>query len=468
MQNHKIAYLTLIWTLLAVVVNAQPDTTILTYQSYLDNVLAYHPIAKQAQLKIQGGEVAQLAARGGLDPALSADFQQKAFDSKLYYRHLQAQIKIPTRLGIDFVGGYENTTGVFLNPENNTDRLGLWNLGVEVNLLQGLFVNERRIALEQATVFQQLAANEQQILLNELLYSASYVYFEWQKYYYFESVILENIQLASTYFDNTKQAYLGGEKTAMDTLEAFIMLQDASNLLQYNLSSLIKSRQKVENFLWFEELPVALKFDTRPEDYLQQSLAIGEIENIQTLLASHPMLLEKRNKRNYFEIAQKLKREKLKPKLKAKYNPLLATTENSLAPNYSVADYKWGINFSMPLWFRKERAGVQEGEIKLQDIALDIENKTNELQNKIEASLAQQGVLQTQVNLMEQNVEGYKLLLDGENEKFRFGESSVFLLNKRQEKYINGQLKLIEIQIKQKQEILNYLYYTNEILDRVN
>ena len=63
-------------------------------------------------------------------------------------------------------------------------------------------------------------------------------------------------------------------------------------------------------------------------------------------------------------------------------------------------------------------------------------------------------------------MEGYRLLLDGENEKFRFGESSVFLLNKRQEKYINGQLKLIELNIKLQVELLNYLYYSNGLIEK--
>ncbi|MFT5169157.1 MAG: hypothetical protein ACI8P3_004405, partial [Saprospiraceae bacterium] len=71
-----------------------------------------------------------------------------------------------------------------------------------------------------------------------------------------------------------------------------------------------------------------------------------------------------------------------------------------------------------------------------------------------------------QFNLLNQNVENYKRLLDGENEKFRFGESSVFLLNKRQEKYINGQIKLIEIFIKSQIEILNFLYYSNQLIKK--
>jgi hypothetical protein len=57
------------------------------------------------------------------------------------------------------------------------------------------------------------------------------------------------------------------------------------------------------------------------------------------------------------------------------------------------------------------------------------------------------------------------ILLEGENDKFRFGESSVFLLNKRQEKYIDGRMKLVDSQIKLQQEFLDYLYYTNALIE---
>lgn len=118
----------------------------------------------------------------------------------------------------------------------------------------------------------------------------------------------------------------------------------------------------------------------------------------------------------------------------------------------------------MPLLLRSEKADIVRGEIKIQETELDIQNKTNELQNKIENSWHQQKLLQEQISLLNLNVENYRRLLDGEQEKYNFGESSVFLLNKRQEKYIDGRLKLIEIHIKQQIELLNFLYYSNQLI----
>ena len=444
---------------------SQPDSLRMTYKEYLASILAFHPVAKQAGLFQDLAEAEWLSAQGGFDPKISSGWDQKNFDQKLYYQLFRTKLQVPTTMGLEIVGGYENTDGIFLNPADNTDRLGLWNFGVEANLLQGLLVDERRTALKQAKVFQDMAENQRDIVLNDLLYDATAVYLDWQMAYFAEQVILESIDLATVYFESTKISFFNGEKTAIDTLEAFFLLQDRLAALQENKGLLIKARQNVENFLWFDDFPMELQSTTYPEDYANSLLIIKNTQALQSLANNNPIIQEKLNKQRYLELEQRLKREKLKPKLKLKYHPLLATTDESIAPEYSTENYKWGFDFSMPILLRKERAAVRMGEIKLQEINLDINNKQNELQNKMEAILAQLDLLQTQVSLMQQNLEGYRILMEAENQKFLFGESSVFLLNKRQEKYIDGQLKLISLNIKLQQERLNYLYFSNSLID---
>lgn len=447
-------------------VQAQNDSTILTYKEYLENIILFHPIAKKADLQNKIGDAAWLAAKGSLDPTINFSWNEKDFDEKRYYQRYQGKFTVPTKLGIDVVGGYENSEGVYLNPENKTDEYGLWHLGVEVNVLQGLIVNERKVALQQAKIFQDISENERVIILNDLLYNASKAYLEWQKHFYFQTVLSENIKIANTYFENTKLSFESGEKTVMDTLEAFILYQDATNFAKKNEAILLNTRQNIENYLWYEEAPVSLQTNVQPENYINQLFQVTNNLDIANTVSKHPIISAYFYKQSYFEIEQKLKREKLKPKLKVKYNPLLSTSDNSISPNFSLSNYKWGLDFSMPILLRSERAAIQRGNIKIQETVLDIQNKSNELNNKIENTLQQQSVLREQITLSQQNLEGYRLLLEGENEKFRYGESSVFLLNKRQEKYINGQLKLIELNIKLQKQILSYLYYTNKLINQ--
>jgi len=452
-----------IFLLNALVGQGQSDSTILSYQDYLVNILNYHPVAQRANLKLELADLEWLSAKGNLDPTIDSDWNQKRFKDSRYYRIFNNRLRVPTKYGVAFTAGYEKASGIFVNPEKTLPEFGLWGIGIEVDVLQGLLVNERRIALDQAKVMQDIAFNQQQIILNELLFSASMAYLDWQQFFYVESVLLENEALAAQYLENTKESFFGGEKTAMDTLEAFILLQDAISLTNYNNVNLQDSRQMLENFLWFNEVPLELQLLTKPEDYRRELFTVSDVRNIQELTRTNPLIMEKINKQSLYELDLRLKKEKLKPKLKAKINPLFATKDN-IVPTYDPSDYKLGFEFSFPLFLRSERADVKMGEIKIQDNFLDIQNKQNEILNKIESNLLQQIILRDQVNLIAQNVAGYKALLDGENIKFQFGESSVFLLNKRQEKYINGRIKLIELNLKLNSILLKYLYYINDLV----
>lgn len=460
----KIFYAILsLFFLLPTMVVAQLDSPTLTYPDYLSHLLRYHPLAEQADLIEAVAALEELAARGVVDPKLAASWNQKNFDEKLYYRQFQTKLIVPTRLGIDVVGGYENSEGVFLNPENKTDKFGLWNVGLQTEIFGGLIGQERKVILQQAKLMKNIGVQQRQILLNELIYAATNAYLNWQQFEVLDSIIIENIVLAEAYFSNTKLSFFNGEKTAIDTLEAYLIRQDRLAIQQDNQIYVVAARRQLENYLWWEEKSVELQPVTRPQSRTIPLFDRDSLTYPAPATFTHPLLKEKQVKLEILATERQLKKQKLRPKLKAKFNPLLATAENSITPTYNSNDYKWGFDFSLPLFFRSERAALQQADLKIRDLNLEVQNKQNELENKQASTLEKLAILEQQIVLQEQNVEGYRQLLEGENEKFRYGESSVFLVNKRQEKYLNGQIKLLQLQFKIQFERLNYLYYINRL-----
>lgn len=442
---------------------AQSDTTVLTYQYFIKSLLLEHPIARQTDLLNELAEAEMRGAKGFFDPNLSSNWDDKFLKDIHYYRNFYTSLEIPTWAGVTLKTTYENNTGDFLNPENSTSSNGLWSVGVEANILQGLVIDERRAALKQATLFQSMTFNERLSIRNHLIQMATAAYFDWQMNYAIQAVIEQSINLAEQYFEGTKTAYLNGDKPAIDTLEAFMIIQDRRALLQTNSIKLNKSRQNLENFLWVNQVPQTLSINTVPETMDTPLLSSFQQRGIVEIISNHPDILSKELKRESKLIERRLKNDKLKPKLKLKYNPLLSTTDESIAPNYSLTDYKWGFSFSTSLMWRKERAALDKTNLQIREIELDLSEKRNTLQNKIEASLQNQVLLQDQLELIRQNSENYLALQNAEQEKFSYGESSVFLLNKRQEKYLDAQIKVIEVQTKYLLEILNYLYLSNDL-----
>ncbi|MBX2844704.1 MAG: TolC family protein [Saprospiraceae bacterium] len=450
--------------LLSISLKAQEENTILAFEDYMSIVEEYHPIARQAGLRDDFAAAGQLEARGGFDPQVKGDLDEKYFKDSHYYRLFKTGVQIPTWYGVSAQANFENNDGAFLNPEGTTTGSGLWSAGVEVNLLQGLRTDERRTALAKAQLMPDMAQNERRLLLNQVLLQAGYAYLDWQTISANKAVLQQSLQIAEENFNATKLSFEQGDKPAIDTLEALLVIQSAENDLQTNEVERIKAQQQLENYLWFENnAPLELQPGTQPEAPEATQIELLNLQSDADLVLQHPELQLKTIKQQELEIDLNLKREKLKPKLSVAYNPLLETDENSLAPSYSLSNYKWGVKLSSSLFRRAERANVRQGELKLQDNSLDIENKRNELLNKIQASRATIAQLSEQIDLQQAQVDNYERLLLAEQEKFQYGESSVFLLNRRQEKFIESQLKLNDLERKLSIAELEFLYHSGQL-----
>ena len=132
-------------------VNAQEEpVSTLSFDEYLNMVQQNHPLARQAYLIEQTGEAKLLKARGGFDPKVEVDFDQKVFKDTEYYDLLNATFKIPTWYGIDLKAQFEQNEGYYLNPQNTVPEDGLYTAGISASLGQGLWINERMATLRQA------------------------------------------------------------------------------------------------------------------------------------------------------------------------------------------------------------------------------------------------------------------------------------------------------------------------------
>jgi outer membrane protein TolC len=105
---------------------------------------------------------------------------------------------------------------------------------------------------------------------------------------------------------------------------------------------------------------------------------------------------------------------------------------------------------------RKAKGDLGITRVKIEELELEALQKTTVIRNKALASIRQLELLRMQLANVSGNVSNMQRLLDAEREKFNSGESSVFLINTReqqlfdlrvQETEISTQLKLQEIEI---------------------
>ena len=425
---------------------AQADSlVVLGFDAYMDQVRAYHPIARQARLQTGFGEASLLQARGGFDPKAFAEVSQKDFEGTRYYSRLDGGLKLPTVLGLEFEGGYERNQGEFLDPENRTPDDGLWYAGLSIPLAQGLLIDRRRAELRKARQFLQMTLEEQRIMLNDLLLQAGRAYFDWYKAYRARQIYDEGLRLARQRYGALRQQAALGERPLIDTLEAGIQVQDRMLLFRQAELELLNAEAALSLYLWDEqEMPLQLAEQTVPD--LQSDLSSDGLPfdpmKLDSLSQTHPEYRRSMLDLGRMEVDRKLIRDQLKPELEFKYRLI-----SEPAGDLSLGDYTWGLNFNMPLFLRKERGKIRMTELKIEQARLKLRADQAKLLFFAETSLNDLQVSARQVELYDQTVRDYGRLLEGERRLFESGESSLFLVNAREMSYIQAQVKLLGLAV---------------------
>jgi outer membrane protein TolC len=433
------------------------STQVFSLEKYLAWVRVYHPVMQQANLLDNKADASLLEARGIFDPKWFGDYEDKSFDQKNYFRIGEAGLKIPTWFGVDVKMAYLWSNGQFLNLEENLPTNGQAIIGVEIPLLQGLVFDQRRAQVQQARLLKDGNAAIRRTMVNDLFLQAIETYWKWAFQNQIRQVYENSLNLAQDRFQLVKSSFEQGDKPAIDTLESLIQIQNRQ--LQYTQAQVDfrNATLNLSNFLWFEDLtPLEVSENLRPEDLQAEWSFLEEKPNdefIRNIADSHPELQSILIKQQQLNIKEKLKREQFKPNLRFNYNFLgdgFDWTDNSpsetVVNNLVTENYKWGLKFSHPLLLRKERGGLElvrieqlENQYKLGEKQLKISNKINAIYQQLETTFGQ-------INTLESMVVNYETLLDAEFEKFRIGESSIFLLNSREQKLIDSQMKLNKLQ----------------------
>lgn len=429
-----------------------PSTDVLSFEEYLGYVKQHHPLIKQAELVLTTGEANLLKARGGFDPKIEVDYDRKKFKDIEYYDQLNATFKIPTWYGIELKGNFEENTGEFLNPNLTVPEDGLYSAGVSFSLAQGLLINERMATLKKARFFEQQTQADRDLLVNNLIYEASLAYFDWLEAENEREIYESFLENAVIRLDAVVRSVEEGDKARIDITEARITAQTRKLDLEAATLMAQKARLVVGNFLWIDGIPLEIQnsvYPVRPElTTLETSLLLSGITDTSVFLQDHPKLLSLDAKINSLEVDRFLKKNKLLPKVNLQYNFLTPDATSSLN-DLNTANYKAFLDVSFPIFLRKERGDLRLAQLKLQDIEYERTATSLAIQNKLEATEAEINSLVTQNDLITDIVVNYEELVQAEERKFFLGESSLFLINSREQKLIDSRLKANSLVIKE-------------------
>ncbi|MCB0637915.1 MAG: TolC family protein [Lewinella sp.] len=439
------------WIIWPLALLAQPEGETLTREIFWEQVRQYHPLARQALLLEETARQELRYARGAFDPQLFAAQEQKTFDGKDYFTHGTAGVKMATLWGPVLKAQYDWTDGVYLNPELQLPAGGQAVLGVELPLLRGLFFDNYRSGLRQAEAGIDARAAQARSLRNALFLESNKTYWDWAWAYQARQQTTQALRYSQERLAGLREGYRQGDYPAVDTLEAFLQVQSWQMERQEAEILLNHAVAQLQAFLWNADGQAgSWRPDWQPVHPALQPPQL-ELDSLRARLERHPALRAYEAKLLQLQIERRWKAELLKPELTVSFN--LLGDQFDFTPGADdglralVTDnYKWGVRFSFPLLLRKERAGLALADLKISETTWQLNQKRQELEAKLLGYWQEYQLRRDQVDLAGEMVANYQTLLQVEQTKFQLGESSVFLLNSRQQKLLEAQLKLLKAQ----------------------
>jgi outer membrane protein TolC len=428
------------------------DTLRLSHKEFLSIVKQYHPLAFRYRLENDIAKAELQQARGNFDPLITAKDGKKTIDGIDYYQESNIGLEIPTWYGVSLSGSYNNIEGQRLN--NSDTRGGLYQFGVTVPLAKGLLFDQRRALLQQARAALQMTAAEQQLLTNALFRDAETAYWDWVRYYELYQLQKQAVDINVKRLAMIKKTFDYGERAAIDTTEALAQLRSYELEREDAYLQFMNATAELSLFLWKDQQePFNLRQPIVPSDELIASEAYDNYPSLMTKLNTtdlnaHLSLVYYQQKGSFLETERRLKWQSFLPKLDFTYN--LFNKEGYRSEYFPLFqnNYQYGLKLEIPVFLRQARAGYQMAKAKIGQNQIDLSLKEQELQVKISNYSNEVQNYNTQINLADRNLENYQRLLMGEESRYSNGESSLFLINSRQNKMIEAQEKVIELRFK--------------------
>ena len=451
------------------IVSAQDTVKTLSEKQAMAIVKQFHPVAKQADINIEKAKADITTAKGMFDPLLSTKISNKTFDGTEYYTHFQPAIVIPTWYGIEINAGLENLTGSRTDPQQTLGKTSF--AGISVPLAKNLLMDKRRAALQQASIFKQLSEMERRTMLNDLMLDALKSYWHWVQQYQVVKVIEDAVKVNEKRFELTKMAFQQGDRPAIDTVEALTQLQSFKFILNEAQLDFLNAGLEFSTFLWNKNTePVLLSASVIPDaewkeiDITESPLPLLE-ELLNNARNNHPDVLQYDYKLKALDVEKKLKYQELLPVINFRYNQLgrgYDIIKNTTAPLFEN-NYQYGISLGIPLRLSEGRGEYRKAKLKIQETELNRSQKRFLVETKVRTYYNELMALQSQVKLQQQQYNNYLTLQRGEETRFFNGESSLFLVNSRENKALEALQKLLELETKYF-KTLNSLYWAVGIL----
>lgn len=404
----------------------------LTLDEVLASVSHSYPQVKIARLEVSRAKGAYISAKGRFDPALEAETRSQPMGGYIN-NYGDTQITIPTLYnGLKWHAGYRNGEGDWPIYYQNylTNSGGEYRVGLSLPLLRDRLIDKERTELlstAQMIHIKHLDAEQVKIKIYQESIKA---YWQWVEAGQQLKIFEDLLKLAKTRQNAIEKQAHQGDLPMLAIAENQQQIIQREQLL--NQGRMIYEQAAINLSLYFRDakgspvVPVA----KRLPHAVSGGSNTGFVKPEQVM--AHPGL---RKLENYFHIV-KLKRDLARNELLPNLDAAAYTSKQNGTGGYPLMIPQAalvGLTFKFPLFQREAKGRVIRAQRELHQIMAEKQLLYDRLYNELSSLLVGIRRWRQQVVLLKRELGLARQVEQGESKRFSAGDSTLFLVNQREQ-----------------------------------
>lgn len=433
----------------------RPDTTFepgmkLTLDDTLSIVDTHYPKVLQGKVQIDLASARRLESQGAFDPFITHISEYKRIQSITNTGvpknaiHNEGQLELPTRSGIRLYGRVRVNPNDASTPFLQSGRGGEYTGAVLIPLMRGLVVNPERAREQKARLGEPLSTVNFNLSRMNIFFDSAVAYWDWFAANQKVGVMKDLLDLAEKRLAFVRNQVSDGDLPALAITEAEKEIRRRSGELIATQRQTAKAAFKLSLFLWGRASaapPQVTPANIPDPPIVPKPISEQEVKaGIDRALSVRPELAALEIQKEIVRVELKLAKNEMLPAVDLVYRQGADTGRDGIGMVMGT-----GVQMSIPLRQRRARGLIKQAQLELENldleesllrrrITLDVQDTASELNASYER-FVQAG----------EELERSRAVEAGERQIFAMGDSSLFLVNRREIERAEAEKKRIDV-----------------------
>lgn len=419
-----------------------PKTQKLSLMKVLQSVDAHYPQVKIARLEVIKANGAFVNAKGHFDPSLEASTRSQPAGGYIN-NYGDTQLTIPMLYnGVKLFAGYRNGEGNWPIYYQNylTNSGGEYRAGLSLPLLRDRLIDKERTGLLSSAQLMLMKEQDAEAIKIKIYQEAIKAYWQWVEAGLQLNAFRQLLHLAQ------KRQHAIKQQASLGDLPKLAISENLQHIIQreqlLNQGQMIFEQASVNLSLYFRDL----KGNPLVPEARSLPALTSTSYSIEASLKEHPGI----KKLNHYATMMKLKRNQARNELLPQLDATAYTFKQNGTGGYPLMIPQAamvGVSFKFPLLQRQAKGNLIQAESELRQVRVEKKFLYEQLNNELVNILIGINRSRQQVGLLKKELTLAQKVQQGETKKFHQGDSTLFLVNQREQMTTQVQLNTLHAQV---------------------